>query len=60
MVDLIVVNGTTYIPKRCYRNPERLRAEPWDLGLATIRQYGKYTQDSINVHRGGSRDVRGG
>jgi len=58
--DLIVVNGITYIPKRCYRDAERLRAELAAHGLATIRQYGEYTQDSINVHAGGSRDVTRG
>lgn len=50
--DTIEVNGQTYIPKRCYRDGRRLRAELAVHGFDTLLQSGEYGQDLVCVHKG--------
>ena len=50
--DTFVVNGITYIPKRCYRDGSRLQAELQSEGFDVILQHGEWDQDSVCVHRG--------
>ena len=50
--DTINVNGKIYIPKRCYRDGKRLRAELAAHGFDTLLQSGEYDQDLVNVHKG--------
>ena len=50
--DTFVVNGTSYIPKRCYRDGRRLRAELASHGFDTIFQQGDYDENLICVHEG--------
>lgn len=50
--DTIVVNGKTYISKRCYRNWRRLQDEVGSYGFEPIFRHGEYGESSIFVHRG--------
>ena len=50
--DTLVVNGTTYIPKRCYRDGSRLKTELESQGFDVILQHGEWGEDSISVHGG--------
>ena len=50
--DTIVVNGRTYIPKRCYRDWRRLQAEVGSYGFEPIFRHGEYGESSIFIHRG--------
>jgi SAM-dependent methyltransferase len=48
----IVVNGISYYPARCYRNPERFHAELASHGFDTILYQGEFGQDMACVHAG--------
>ena len=50
--DTIVVNGKTYLPKRCYRDWRRLRAEVGSFGFEPIFLHGEYDENAIFVHKG--------
>jgi len=53
--DTFVVNGKTYIPKRCYRNGERLQAELESYGFDVIFQNGVEEENAICIHKGCER-----
>jgi hypothetical protein len=50
--DTFVVNGITYIPKRCYRDGKRFRSELESYGFDVIFQHGELGENLICVHRG--------
>ncbi|NKB66771.1 MAG: methyltransferase domain-containing protein [Candidatus Latescibacteria bacterium] len=50
--DTFVVNGETYIPKRCYRDGKRLRAELESYGFEALWQQGEYDENLVCVHQG--------
>ena len=55
--DLLTVNGTVFIPKRCYRNGERLRAELRSHGFVVLSQEGdelpgEYDENVVCAHAG--------
>ncbi|MBT4498823.1 MAG: class I SAM-dependent methyltransferase [Gemmatimonadetes bacterium] len=54
--DTFVVNGKIYIPKRCYRDGERLQAELGIYGFDVISQNGEEDENSICVHKGSKTD----
>ena len=54
--DTLVINGKTYIPKRCYRDGKRLVAEVESYGLECVLQHGEHGENSIYVHRGSGMD----
>ena len=49
--DVFRVNGTTYIPKRCYRDGKRLRSELESFGFDVILQRGEFNESLICVHK---------
>ena len=54
--DTLVINGKTYIPKRCYRDGKRLVAEVESYGFECVLQHGECGENSIYVHRGSGMD----
>jgi hypothetical protein len=50
--DTFVVNGITYIPKRCYRDAKGLVSELGTHGFTVLFQHGELGEDVICVHNG--------
>ena len=50
--DTFIVNGMTYIPKRCYRDANGLVSELEAYGLDVLFQHGEFGEDVICVHSG--------
>ena len=55
--DTFIVNGTTYIPKRCYRDGRRLRSELESQGFEVVFQHGELGEDVIGVHEGSATSL---
>jgi hypothetical protein len=54
--DCVEINGLTYIPKRCYRDGNRLRTELATHGFDVIFQNGEFDENLICVHAGSGID----